>query len=151
MENRVGHKVPSAAELQKVVDELEAIEKQLRGWCIDLAPGERSGGARFRQEGPAMAQLASTLSTRHGVVVKGASLDDLASDLAVLAAARQVHDRAARLTQLLADTATEAEREASETFHKYYSRLTNLAETDATLANEIAPLVEHMTSRRRKA
>ena len=150
MENKVGHKVPTAKDIQQVAEQLDAVTKQLRAWCINLPADERSGGARFRQGGPAMARLLTEIATRHGVELKGSSLDELANDLAVMTAARQLQGQATQLTQLLDDTANEAEREASDAFHRDYSRLSNLAESDPALATEIAPLVDHLTPVRRR-
>jgi hypothetical protein len=150
MENKVGDKIPSPQEIKKLTEELEAIHKQLESWCIDLSPEERAGGPRFRTGGAQMAELLHKIAKNHGVSVKGADLDGMMADLRVLEAAGELAKAAGRISQRLADTGNEAEREAAEVFHKVYGRLSNMAETDATLANEIQPIVEHLASPRRK-
>lgn len=140
MENRVGDKTPSAAEISKQVKIVEDLCTALGKYCVSLLPAERQSLNRGRVGiEPHLSRMAD-VAERFSFNVPGASPDGLRNDvrtyhdLAVLEAALE------KALQLVHDTRALARSEATEAGLLYYA----LAQSGAARSPELEVAVRDM-------
>lgn len=142
MENRVGEKTPSTAEIQKQIKTVNDLITTVSKYCVGLLPDERQTLTRSRLGiEPHLARMALT-AKKFGFNVPGTSPDALLNDVRTatdLAPLEQALDKA---LQLVRDTRALARSEAAEAGLLYYG----LAQSAASRIPEVDVEVREMRS-----
>lgn len=150
MDNRVGDKLPSDNELATIVADIASIKARIAKWGVHLSADERQGATKLRGGAEELAPRLVALAAKNKVEIRGIPLDGMSDDLALARSMRPVEQAIGELAQIAADTRLEASSEAAQAFFAYYSRLSQMAETDAELEAEMAPLTAVMANGRRR-
>lgn len=150
MENKVGDTHPSDEEIESILKDMASLKERIAKWGVLLSSEQRQGVTKLRAGAEELAPRLVALAQKNKVEIKGVPLDGLTADLKLVKAVRPIEQAVEGLWQLVADTRLEANSEAAQAFYAYYSRLSQMSETDPELENELAPLTSAMATGRRK-
>lgn len=139
MENRVGDTIPSAAEVTKLVKDVEAIGAKVAPYTVKLTPDERMRLVKFRPGGEAIVELVARLCGKYNVNSDDTPVDGMNADLELAARLRSLAAAADLLARTLDDTELEAEGECWHAATANYSLLSLMARNNAALAAELEP------------
>lgn len=149
VENRVGSNVPTADVLAKYLKQLTDIAAEMRKFSIVLTTDERRSMLRARKGSEVMMERVVEIAKKHGMSVPGVSLEELSKDIVLMKALRPFEDALAAMHQLAADTVAQSETEAWQACLAYYAVLSSAAPRHAALADELAPIKEFMSHKRK--
>jgi hypothetical protein len=139
---RIGRHTPSVHEIERALQELHRIEKDLEKCTVDLTVEERRSVVKFRFGGERILALIAELAREAGVDIPGAKIEDMQHGLILAERLSPLTTAVAALLQRLEDTILEARSEAWSTVTIYYGVLQQMARTDARLATKLEPIVE---------
>ncbi len=140
MENRVGDKTPSAADIYKQVKIVEDLCTSLGKYCITLLPSERQSLNRGRLGiDPHLSRMAD-VAERFSFNVPGTSPDSLRNDVRTYQDLAPLEAALEKALQLVHDTRAIARSEASEAGLLYYA----LAQGGAGRSPELEVAVRDM-------
>lgn len=150
MDNRVGHLVPSEAEVKKLVGDVEHVIERLARFTVVLSTEERKAVLRWRPGGEAVVERVGALVDRHGIVLPGVSHAEMDADLKLARVLSPLASAAERLARLVDDTVLEAQGECWWAATAYYTALARVASTNPGLEGELRDIVEFFALGRRK-
>lgn len=140
MENRVGDKTPSAADINKQVKIVEDLCTALSKYCVTLLPAERQSLSRGRLGvEPHLARMAD-VAERFSFNVPGVSPDGLRNDVRTNSDLAPLQAALEKALQLVQDTRALARSEATEAGLLYYA----LAQSGAARSPELDTAVRDM-------
>lgn len=142
MENRVGDKTPTTADIQKMVKGVDDLLAELSKFGLTLLPDERVGLTRGRLGiEPYLARMAQ-LAKKYSFNVPGVTPDGLLSDVRTVVDLAPLEAALEKALQLVKDTRALARSEAAEAGLLYYA----LAQSAASRIPEIEVEVREMRS-----
>jgi hypothetical protein len=144
----VGNVVPTQDQEQQILTQTKALEGSIREWAVMLTPAQRASLLRPRGADDELIDLVAGLAADRGVTLPKMPLEALKSDLQVGRTAARVERQLEIVHQLVSDTRLAGYGEAWEAFLSYYGVLSSMAERDADLAKELAPVTAFMGRRR---
>jgi hypothetical protein len=153
MENRVGDKTPSAAEISKQVKIVEDLCTALGKYCVALLPAERQSLNRGRVGiEPHLSRMAD-VAERFSFNVPGASPDGLRNDVRTYNDLAALESALEKALQLVHDTRAVARSEATEAGLLYYALAQSAAARSPDLEAAVRDMREFMANgpRRKKA
>lgn len=150
MDNKVGSKVPTEAEIAALVGELKAIKQKIEGFTVALQPEQRAATTKMRSGGEAIVAKIGQLATEHGVALPELSVEGMQADLTLAQRLAPLAGAAHELSQRLDDTILEAHSECWWATTAYYTTLARMAGANATLAAALKSVVEFFAIGRRK-
>lgn len=140
MNNRVGTKTPSSAELQKQIKIAEDLNAALAQFCVTLLPDERRSLTRARLGiEPHLSRMAD-VADRFGFDVPGAAASALRDDVRTVQDLAPLEAALDKALQLVRDTRALARSEAAEAGLLYYG----LAQAAAARIPELEVAVRDM-------
>lgn len=142
MENQVGDEVPSEAEADKLVKEVEALGKKLSKYGGSLSPEDRRYAAKPPDGSEATTQLIARLITKHGVKLPGVSAEDMLADLTLVQRLTPVLAAISTLERAVQDIVLQANSERWSATTAGYTALVRAMGADASLENEMKPALD---------
>ena len=133
MENKVGDNLPSSADLEKIVKQLDGLIATLRKFCINLAPEERQVLTRGRRGAEEYLQQIADVAEQYRFSVPGATPSSLQNDLRTDRELSPIEQRLEEALALVKDTRRQASSEANEAGYMFYA----IAQGAATRIPEI--------------
>ena len=133
MENKVGDNLPSSAELEKIMKQLDGLIATLRKFCINLSPAERQSLTRGRRGVEEHLQQVAELAEQYSFSVPGATPASLHNDLRTDRELSPIEQRLEEALALVKDTRSQASSEANEAGYMFYA----IAQGAATRIPEI--------------
>jgi hypothetical protein len=146
-QDRVGHKVPSPEEIKELRERLLSLLVFARSLGPSLTKEERKRVSKPRKGSEGHVGHALTLAQAHRLGSRNYSVDGIKSDLALFTVLENLVKEAYLVWSSLRDVYLEARSEYWDGFLHFHGALSHLAESDAEVAAEIAPLVEFMSIR----
>jgi hypothetical protein len=120
VENRVGDKTPSTAEIQKQIKTVNDLINTISKYCVGLLPDERQSLTRSRLGiEPHLSRMA-LVAKKFGFNVPGASPDALLNDVRTTTDLAPLEQALEKALQLVRDTRALARSEAAEAGLLYY-------------------------------
>ena len=151
MENRVGDKIPEAAESAALVEQTKNMGAALEEYSVLLTPEERQRALKMPGGGADIAQLVVSLLRKHKVALPNISADDIEADLLLASRLRPLIPALERVLRLAGDGILEAESEAWYSTTAGYTALVRLSGTDAALLADLKPAMDFFgVGRKRK-
>ena len=150
MQNLVGDYVPSEAEIEKLVKEVEAIQTKLEKYCVSLTADDRQKAIKIRTGGRTIVSLIGTLLEKHGVILPDVSREAMNADMELAERLAPLAAALGAVNQLVDDTILEAHSEAWWAATAGYSTLQRMASQTAGLGAALAPAVEFFRLGKRK-
>ncbi len=150
MENKVGDNVPTPKALAQLHEQLREVIAKLRAFGVTLDADSRRRLLHARLGAEPHVRRVHDLAVRYDVKLKHIPLDGMVADQALTATMNPLVEELQAGLTLAQDTAGQAESEAWEAFLAYYGVLSNMAERDPTLADELASVIEFMSNGPRK-
>jgi hypothetical protein len=150
MQDKVGSKVPSEAEIAKLVDVLGDVRRKMDAWSVSLTDEERRRVLRFPGGGDAVIALMSRLARKHGVSLPGVDVDAMDADLLLLTRIAPLLEALDALGARASDTAREAGAEAWWSATAIYTALSRTADADPELQAEIKPATQFFARPRKR-
>ncbi len=142
MENRVGSNIPSAAEIARLVREIDGIATRLAAYTIDLTPEGRHRALKFRPRGERIVQLVGELATDHEVSLPSISVADMHADLELAERLVPLANALAVVSQTIADTILQAHAECWWAATAFYTTLSRLSGANPRLLAALRPATE---------
>jgi hypothetical protein len=134
--------VPSAHEIEGLVQEIESIRIRIEKFSCDLTVEERRRATRFRPGGETIVSLLTDIARAEGVILPKLTPDDVVADLRLIERIRPLVDAAEALSQTLSDTFMEAQSECWWGATAFYTALVRAASLDARLETALRPAVD---------
>ncbi len=150
MVDKVGTKVPSEKDIQKLVDDLKALQAKIEEYTITLTSEERQATSKMRIGGEGVVEAIGGLATEHKLSLPEISVDAMNADLLLAKRLRPLATAAAALAQRLDDTILQAQSECWWAATAFYSTLARLSGANADLQAAIKPVVDFFAVGRRK-
>lgn len=150
MENKVGENVPSPKAIAELVEQLKAINAQLRKFGITLSVDERKRLLRARREADPMVKRVHDLAVKYNIAIPGITLQGMAKDMSLRERIHPIVDLMRAGLALAEDTEGQAESEMWEAFLAYYGILSSMAERLPELSTELEPVTAFMANGKRR-
>ena len=150
MENRVGDKLPSEAELAKLERDVESLIERVGKFGVALTTEERQQAVKPRLGWEDVVRTLAGLVSEHDVSLPGIDKDAMLADLTLAQRVSPLAQKTEQLAQLVADTQYEARHEAWWAATAFYTALNRTSGSNASLTGKIKPLVEFFAIGRRK-
>lgn len=120
MENLVGDAVPSEAEIEKLLKEIDATRTKLGKYTYDLNAEGRQRALKPPEGSESTTELIARLLTKHEVSLPGVSAEEMLADLALARRMSPLVDALTTLLRTVQDTILQAN---SERWGRHDSRL----------------------------
>lgn len=144
-QNRVGHYVPTPAEVQEMREKVASI----RAFAATLGPAlsteERMQLLRPRREGEPIADRLFTLGRTYGVNTRLLSHEAAQKDRELYESIEELTKEAVAAVQSVQDIYLAARSEYWGAALHFYGALSQMAETDASVLHDLEPIVEFFT------
>lgn len=150
MQDKVGSKVPTEKEIQKLVDDLKALQAKVEEYTISLTTEERSATTKMRTGGEGVVGTIGTLATDHKISLPEISVDAMNADLLLAQRLRPLAAAAGAFAQRLDDTILEAQSECWWAATAFYTTLARVSGANATMQAALKPVVDFFAVGRRK-
>ena len=144
MDNRVGDNVPTQAELDALVAQLQDAKDKLAKFAITLMAEERKSRLKPLRGAEAQMRKVVDLCTRYKVSMPAAPVGGMLNDLNLMVQLEPVLAALQPAAQMAEDTQNQAFSEAWQAHLLNYAALSLAAEHDAALAKELQPVIEFM-------
>jgi len=149
MENKVGDNVPSSAEFEKQLKQLEDVLSWLRTFCVNLSDEERAGLTRGRRGAEPHVYRLAELAKKYGWSAPGVTADDVLADLNLMSAIQPLRESARQILDLLDDTQREAASEANEGGYLFYGIAKSIASRVPEVDSAVHPFAEFLSKTRK--
>lgn len=150
MDNKVGTDVPSAEEIQELLEQTLAISAALEKYTIKLTPEDRRYLAPFLPGGEPVVQLVGDLAEKYGVVLPDMPVDGMRADLTLAQRLAPLVSQFALVLSRLEDTTAQGRSEAWQAATGNYSVLVRVSAANPSLAKELEPARAFFARKRRK-
>jgi hypothetical protein len=150
MQDKVGSKIPSEKDIQKLIDDLKSIENRIAEYTITLTSDERQATTKMRIGGEEVVATVGHLATEHSLTLPEISVDGMNADLLLAKRLRPLATAATALAQRLDDTILQAQSECWWAATAYYSTLARISGANAKLQASLKPVVDFFAIGRRK-
>ncbi len=147
-QNRVGHHVPTPAEVQEMREKVASLQAFAATLGPSLSTEDRMQLVKPRREGEPIADRLFTLGRKYGVNTRLLSHEAAQKDRELYESIEELTKEALAAVQFVQDIYLAARSEYWGAALHYYGALSQMAETDSTVAKEIAPIVEFFTPSR---
>ncbi len=151
MENRVGDKTPSTAEIQKHIKTVNDLITTVGKYCVGLLPDERQSLTRGRIGMEPYLTRMAVLAKKFGFNVPGASPDGLLNDVRTVTELAPLEQALEKALQLVRDTRALARSEAAEAGLLYYALAQSAAGRSPELEVEVREMRAFMATGPRRA
>jgi hypothetical protein len=151
MENRVGDKTPSAAEIQKQIKTVNDLITTLGKYCVGLLPDERQSLSRGRLGMEPYLGRMAVIAKKFGFNVPGASPDGLLNDVRTVNELAPLEQALEKALQLVRDTRALARSEGVEAGLLYYALAQSAAARSPELEVEVREMRAFMATGPRRA
>ena len=150
MQDKVGTKVPSEKDVQKLVDDLKAIQAKIEEYTITLTSDERQTTTKMRIGGEGVVETIGSLAAEHKLSLPEISVEGMNADLLLAKRLRPLANAATGLAQRLDDTILQAQSEYWWAATAFYSTLARISGANANLQAALKPVVDFFAVGRRK-
>jgi hypothetical protein len=150
MENRVGSKVPSEKDVEKLVAQVKALSHALESFTVALTAEQRQATTKFRPGGEAIVATVGRLADEHAVALPGVSVEDMSADLLLAQRLAPLATALEALSQRVDDTVLEARSECWWAATALYTSLARVAGGSPALETSLKPVTEFFAAGRRK-
>ena len=150
MENKVGDKVPSSAEFDKRLKQLQDVLGWMKTFCVNLSAEERAKLTRGRRGAePYLLQIAE-VAKKYNWSVPGVSADDVLADCKLVTSMQPLADVARQILELADDTLAEGTSEANEGGYLFYGIGQSVASRVPEVESVVRPFAEFLSATRKK-
>jgi len=150
MQDLVGSKVPSAKDIEKLVDQVKAITATMEEYTITLTDKQRAATTKMRNGGEAVVSTIGGLTTEHKISLPQITVEGMNADLLLAQRLRSLSTAVTALGQRLDDTILEAQSECWWAATAYYTTLARISSANADLQAALKPVVDFFAVGRRK-
>jgi hypothetical protein len=150
MQDKVGSKVPTEKEVQKLIEDVKAIQAKIEEYTIALTSDDRAVTTKMRTGGESVVGTIGGLAKDHGLSLPEISVDAMNADLLLVQRLRPLSSALGALLQRVDDTILEAQSECWWAATAFYTTLARLSSANATLQAALKPVVDFFAVGRRK-
>jgi hypothetical protein len=146
----VGGKIPSEAEIAKLVDVVHGIEAKIEAYTVHLSVEQRKATTKMRSGGEKIVPQIGTLANTHGVAMPGVTVDGMLADLTLAQRLDPLVNAVGSLNQRLDDTVLEAQSECWWAATAFYTALARASGAIPALEAALKPIVAFFAVGRRQ-
>jgi hypothetical protein len=141
MKDRIVTQAPTQEQIDKLVGQVNGLEKQIEAFTVSLTPAERAARSKMRVGGEKVIAAVGQLVEEHGVVLPQISLEAMRADLERAQALRPLAAAAQRLARRLEDTVTTGESQSWSAATAFYTALSRMGSLVPGLQDALRPIV----------
>lgn len=150
MQDRVGNKVPSQQEIDKLLREIDAITAKVEAYTVALTTEQRAATTKMRTGGESLAATIGHLATEHGLALPSISVEAMNADFLLAERLKPLAEAARALASRIDDTVLEAQSEGWWAATAFYTSLARISGTLPALQSALKPVVDFFAVGRRK-
>jgi sugar (pentulose or hexulose) kinase len=149
MENRVGDNLPTEQQLAAWKAALDTLFAEMKPFMTKLSKDEKQHLLQFRPGGEKIVALIATLAEKYGIHLADMPVAGMRSDLQLSQVLAPVVGQLALMASWGDDTLAAARSEAWQATTGNYSVLSRVAESNASLAEELKPAKQFFARRKK--